>query len=97
MPFLLISNYLKREQLAKEKHRKGKIRNASSTGAEFLVADHCGLGATKPKQAFNSSALGNQTITIKSENPDPNIAPELQTTSSNLNKTMDRVLDSNIC
>ena len=35
---LLISNYLKREQLAKENQRKGKIRSASSTGAEFLVA-----------------------------------------------------------
>ena len=31
--------YIKREQLAKEIQRKGKIENASSTGAEFLVAD----------------------------------------------------------
>ena len=38
LPILLISNYLKREQLAKENQRKVKIRNASSTGAEFLVA-----------------------------------------------------------
>ena len=38
VPILLISNYLKREQLAEENQRKGKIRNASLTGAEFMVA-----------------------------------------------------------
>ena len=37
LPILLILNYLKREQLARENQRKGKIRNASSTGAEFLA------------------------------------------------------------
>ena len=38
LPILLISKYLEREQLAEENQRKGKIRNASSTDAEFLVA-----------------------------------------------------------
>ena len=38
LPILIISNHLGREQLAKENQSKGKIRNASSTGAEFLVA-----------------------------------------------------------
>ena len=37
LPFLLISNYLKREQLTKRNQRKEKIRYASSSGAEFLV------------------------------------------------------------
>ena len=32
---LLISRYLKREQLAKENQRKRKIRNASSTGGDL--------------------------------------------------------------
>ena len=38
LSILLISNYFEGEQLAKENQRKGKIRNASSTGADFLVA-----------------------------------------------------------
>ena len=36
MPILLISNYIKREQVNKENQRKGKITNASKS-AEFLV------------------------------------------------------------
>ena len=38
LSILLISNYFEGEQLAKENQRKEKIRNASSTGADFLVA-----------------------------------------------------------
>ena len=37
LSILLVSNYLKREQLAKDNQRTGRIRNASWTDAEFLV------------------------------------------------------------
>ena len=38
LPILLISNYFEREQLTQENQNKGKIRNASSTGAKLQVA-----------------------------------------------------------
>ena len=38
LPILLISNYLKRVNMAEKNQRKGSIRNASSTDVEFLIA-----------------------------------------------------------
>ena len=52
--FLMLSIFtnFNREQLAKENQRKGKIRNASSTGAEFLVAANTHVMITLNSRAF---------------------------------------------
>ena len=44
---LLLSNHLKRDQLAEENQSKGKIRNASSTGEEVLGANKLHFNVTE--------------------------------------------------
>ena len=59
LPIFLISNYVKREQLA-----KGKIKNTSLSGAEFLVTDVHTIYSFKSHLFFSYKECINATIML---------------------------------